>query len=515
MNKINQQIRVGKMAMMIAFLMFFFGVGFVPAAAYFTAPAEATTNNFSAGTLSITANPDKSNLAISSSFGDNFTFNTTNTGSVNEQYRIEAVPTNCKAGFWNNLAMTVTKGTVVYDGFANSLLATSTTGGTWSVAINATSSFSAVQNETCDFVVNVTAWQNEFSDDVSGGFTATTTFSMTVTATEAVGPQTTSNVVLNEIYPNPDNSLSAPLEREWVELYNGTETSIDVEGWSIGETAGSSSEQLHIISLSNTCQSNSKIGFARPYNAASTNIPAGGRLLIEFCVSSRLNDSGDTVTLYNTSSTLLDSYTYTLTPKGKSIARIPDGSVWVDPVPTPGTPNTATREELETAGWSQADIDAVLGREVEHLGEAGEPKFKFLEADNGTSTATSTKKASDTGTSTTATTTQPSTAVATTTATTTDDIINDSAEDIKDNGDISTTTDPVFKDEKTNDGDVSPEGSSNSDKNTDKDDGSSTESNPSETAAAETKPPAEKVPVSTPEIKPEEGVIKEDNNETE
>lgn len=152
-----------------------------------------------------------------------------------------------------------------------------------------------------------------------------------------IAPLPTTNIVLNEVYANEDDTEPAPNEREWVELYNGTAAPIDVEGWQISEVQGS--EVMHVISSANTCADGSKVGYARPYNGASTEIPVGGYLVIEFCSSSRLNNGGDTVTLYDLTPTAVDSYEYTSTVKGKSDARIPDGGDWEDPVPTPGMPN--------------------------------------------------------------------------------------------------------------------------------------------------------------------------------
>lgn len=89
-----------------------------------------------------------------------------------------------------------------------------------------------------------------------------------------------------------------------------------------------------------------------------TLIPSGGFLVIyrnddlDFSLN---NIGGDTVRLYDGEienvANLIDSYTYTVNaPEGKSFARIPDGSNnWVDPIPTPGLPNSL--EGLENIIW--------------------------------------------------------------------------------------------------------------------------------------------------------------------
>ena len=100
-----------------------------------------------------------------------------------------------------------------------------------------------------------------------------------------------------------------------------------------------------------------------------------------------LNNSGtETITLYNSSDVLVDSYSYTLPadfcnlkptegdtndengsgtgtgctstmPTNKSYARIPDGTgSWVDPIPTPGEPNKMEEIMPEISGGGSADI---------------------------------------------------------------------------------------------------------------------------------------------------------------
>ncbi len=345
--------------------------------AFFTSDANATNATLAAGTLVLSASTTKSDLVVSASSGDDTVLATQNTGSVAEQYRVTTTPVSCTSGFWNGLDVTVTKGTTLYQGAIGGLLATSTSDGAWNITVTASSTLQAAQNETCSFSLVIDAWQDEFASATDGGFSDSDALTLTITAADAFGSPAANGVVLNEIYPNPDNSAAAPLEREWVEIYNGTSGAVDVEGWGIGESAGSSAEQVHLISASNTCTGGAKIGYARPYDGASTIIPAGGLLVIEFCAESRLNNSGDTVTLYNTSSTLLDAYTYASSVKGKSIARIPDGGNWVDPVPTPGTPNTATAAELQAAGWSDSAIADTLGTTAPNSMQGDTGKFVF------------------------------------------------------------------------------------------------------------------------------------------
>lgn len=172
-------------------------------------------------------------------------------------------------------------------------------------------------------------------------------------------------VVLNEFLPNPDeeaggfnfgkDSDNMPLG-EWVELYNNSDASLDIAGWYIADESGGTGNTQAIISAGNTAP-------------ATTTIPAKGWLVVYFN-KPVMNNTGDTLYLYTDDDKLVDSYSYgghdlcsldptpgdendttgsgsgcsanPAAPLNKSYARVPDGvGDWVDPIPTPGEPNTA------------------------------------------------------------------------------------------------------------------------------------------------------------------------------
>ena len=102
------------------------------------------------------------------------------------------------------------------------------------------------------------------------------------------------------------NEFSAKTDPEWVEVYNSSTESADLEGWEISDGNSISSDDLTISGI----------------------IPPNG-----FLVFSRpkgwLNDSGDTINLYDNSTpsgSLIDSFTYNSSTEGKTTSRIPDGS---------------------------------------------------------------------------------------------------------------------------------------------------------------------------------------------
>lgn len=147
-------------------------------------------------------------------------------------------------------------------------------------------------------------------------------------------------VVINEFLPNPSGNDNAAMPHgEWVELYNNSDASIDVNGWYLYDAVNS-----HALAINAT---NSLVK-GTP-DVSTTIIPSKGFLVVYRNGDSdfELNNTiGDSVRLYNnqisTGGQLIDSHTYlTLyTPINKTYARIPDGTGnFVDPDATPGEPN--------------------------------------------------------------------------------------------------------------------------------------------------------------------------------
>jgi len=146
------------------------------------------------------------------------------------------------------------------------------------------------------------------------------------------------SLLINEFVPNPAGSdqgaAGAPLNGEWVELFNNTGAPVDVTGWVLYDEV-----DTHQLSISAT-------------NTAGSLIIAAGDFLVVYRdgdTDFELNNNDDTVRLYDgeigAGGILKDSRLYNYgegIPDDKSFARIPDGTAnWVDPEPTPGEPNTA------------------------------------------------------------------------------------------------------------------------------------------------------------------------------
>ena len=175
-------------------------------------------------------------------------------------------------------------------------------------------------------------------------------------------PSNVSDIALNEIYPSPAGGV-APSDREWIELYNTTASSIDVLDWKISEIAGATETFYSVVASGATANQ------VQPYAGASTIIPSGGLLVLEFGnLTARLNNTGDTVRLYNSTNIFMDGHAYPSTAVGKSHQRIPNGGIWVDPEPTPGESNRVSMQDLINAGLDEGTIQLIIAL----LAEKGE-----------------------------------------------------------------------------------------------------------------------------------------------
>jgi hypothetical protein len=220
---------------------------------------------------------------------------------------------------------------------------------------------------TCNFKIIYTAWQTD-SPNSSQGFSdvAEVVNSIQIGQTAPIEPAVP-NIVLNEILPNPDSSFSYPANKEFIELYNNGDTQVNIGGWKVSEITGGGTENKYTITISGGSHT------ASP-TSGSTIIQAKGFIVLLLSDSTALNNSGDTIRLYDNNGNELDKHIYStavdctfLTPTpnnpnvddcssvvhmvqpGKSYARIPDGTgSWVDPIPTPGEPNKM--EEISGGG---------------------------------------------------------------------------------------------------------------------------------------------------------------------
>lgn len=113
-----------------------------------------------------------------------------------------------------------------------------------------------------------------------------------------------SDILINEILPNPDSSKN---ETEWIEIYNSSTTDININEYILEDLSSSGSTNTYVYK----------------------NIILKGKSACYLDFSSKFNNDKDTITLKNKDGDQLDQYQYTSTIKSKSFSRIPDGENWV------------------------------------------------------------------------------------------------------------------------------------------------------------------------------------------
>jgi len=401
---------------------------------------SADNGSFSTGAVEAALTPTVSESDLSTLTSTSLILTPDDTSTVDTQSRLTFTPQTCQFDFYTNVLLEVTTASGTSVGtFADVVIQETGVPSTYTLDVVASLDLVSAANESCVILATLETWQTAF-DEPTAGFSSVSQATITLTTPDAIGALAPLLVVLNEIYPAILSTTTVPLEREWIELYNGTAAAVDVAGWRIDEfVGGDSTAGSRPHTIVSTCTGVTTSNHMQPFGTADTLIPAGGFLVVEFCGSAPyLSDGGDTVQLFNASAILLDAHTYPATANGKSHARIPDGAAWVDPIPTPGNKNTATRADLEAEGWDEQTIDATLvklaaddtasshevsttpGAASTQPGATAAPST--LGASVGTTSATSTKTivtpsvlmSSDTGSTTvTASTTEPSAAATT------------------------------------------------------------------------------------------------------
>ncbi len=105
-----------------------------------------------------------------------------------------------------------------------------------------------------------------------------------------------SEIVINEIFANPEDE-----KEEFIELYNKSESEVDLSGWKISD-------------------------LAKDYIIIDLKISGNGFLVLEKGLTGiALNNSDEDVSLTDQSDNIVDSYSYKDTIENKSWSRVPDG----------------------------------------------------------------------------------------------------------------------------------------------------------------------------------------------
>ncbi|HUT96047.1 MAG TPA: TasA family protein [Candidatus Paceibacterota bacterium] len=256
--------------------------------AYFSDIEDSNTNTFSVGTLDFSlTGSDFSPSGLNP--GDSSTKNLTiqNNGTLGFQYKINYEKVS--GDLCNDLELTAGTYIGLLENFTDLGPFTFSSTPSWNFIVSLPSGASGdLQGEICNFKFVFNGWQEGLSE--GQGFYDTEEIQSTISANYWSPP-----VVLNEFLPNPigDDTQNGILG-EWVEIYNQTSNPLDLAGWYIKNAT----DNQIIIQSTNTLDS-------------STTIGANGWLVV-FMNDDILNNTGDTVDLYNSNDVLVDSYTYAL-----------------------------------------------------------------------------------------------------------------------------------------------------------------------------------------------------------
>ncbi|MDD5152493.1 MAG: TasA family protein [Candidatus Pacebacteria bacterium] len=295
--------------------------------AYYSDTESSVGNTLTAGTLTLGMD---STTAFNSDLlyptdSTSTSINISNTGSLGSQYIAKTTLSGANVSACDYVTMTATSPTSTYTGLIKDFTstATSTTNTAWNFGFTvAPSTPPSVWGKTCFFKWTYTAWQGDLPNS-STGFSSVKEKLGSIRIGKAV--------VLNEVLPNPTGLDDAPMPGgEWVELYNNSNVSFDLNGWYIYD-----STDVGEVPVDNA------------HTGSGTTIASHGFLVVyrngdgDFI----LNNDADSIRLFTNrislGGVLVDSYSWTTEkPEGFSYARIPDGvGAWVDPIPTPGTSN--------------------------------------------------------------------------------------------------------------------------------------------------------------------------------
>ncbi len=148
----------------------------------------------------------------------------------------------------------------------------------------------------------------------------TTPETTTIEPIEAISEQIKDSIYpagifINEVLPNPEGPDETD---EWIELYNSNNFDVDLSGWQVRDTAGTT--KTHTIPQDTKILANGFLVFKRP----ETKI--------------MLNNDGDGITLLAPNKKIIDFVNFTSAPLGQSYNKTTSDWQW-GPIPTPGAKN--------------------------------------------------------------------------------------------------------------------------------------------------------------------------------
>ena len=363
--------------------------------AYFNDTETSTGNVFTADSLdfALSVNEYENSIGLGETVSASSVL--VNSGGMDFQYVLEAETISGNEDFCNALELEAKlNGVEKYEGDLMSLGTVATTSlGTWKFDIELPVDEDSFTNgEECQFDVIFKGWQTNVESYGDGGFTDEERMSFSLIAAKMI--------VLNEFLPRPagiaygfdfGNDSSDMPQGEWVELYNNSTQNVNLSGWYIRDSTDGEGNKTDITALN---------------TSPATTVISSKSWLVVYMNKPILNNTGDTVRLFDAANNLIDSHSYddpdfceieptpgdenstdasgscASVPPNKSYARIPDGiGDWVDPVPTPGRPNVLSENETVPEEIAVENVASLSFSETLEL--AASSVSKFIISDSG------------------------------------------------------------------------------------------------------------------------------------
>ncbi|TSC78834.1 MAG: hypothetical protein G01um101429_657 [Parcubacteria group bacterium Gr01-1014_29] len=344
------------------------------ALAYYFDDESAAGNMFTAGSLdfSLTNSTQEEWISLNEEIAWNSAL--TNAGTLDWNYAVSAEKIGGTDAFCDALDLEAKLNGVEKhdDSFLSFAVGTSTTLGTWNFALSLPPDATGIAHgDTCAVDIVFQGWQENMLAFGDGFYDE-----------ERVHVELTARmVVLNEFLPRPNgvaygfdfgNDSSDMPQGEWIELYNNSTESVDMAGWYTRDATDGVGNKVVITALN---------------TSPATTVIGGKSWLVVYMNKPILNNTGDTVRLFDTGNNLIDSHLYddpdfceieptpgdenettaggscAGVPPNKSYARIPDGiGDWVDPIPTPGGVNRLElpQENSKQGGGTSNSLEPVI-----------------------------------------------------------------------------------------------------------------------------------------------------------
>jgi hypothetical protein len=156
-------------------------------------------------------------------------------------------------------------------------------------------------------------WQD--SKDPAGTPKQANSTTTKIETVEQINQEYPSGIVINEVLPSPDGPDG---EKEWIEIFNKNVFEVDLSGWKISDTIGTTKSYFF--------SENTKL------------LPKEFLVLFRPLTSIVLNNEGDELKLFSPDGKIKDSVSYEKAAIGESYARTDSSWLWSS-VPTPGEIN--------------------------------------------------------------------------------------------------------------------------------------------------------------------------------